>query len=771
MEIRYSPIARQMLLKIKNQIQYWFYPLPTSSHEALSTWRERILDAALITALILSVPALATALAMGIRNQLWPMIFVDMVVYVGAWCLFILRSIQYKIRSRTAVALVFLVGLNVCIQAGLFSGGPAYLFTAAILAALLIGLRAAIIMVVLNSATIILLTVFIKNGYLTGDYLFFQSTERVLAAGASYILLNAVSAISAAVLVTGLHRMTHQKTELANELAIEKSQLLETRRRLDVEIVERRRLEKALRESELKYHQLAENIDDVIFTLDMHLNYTYISPAVERLRGWDSKKLIGKNIDSVLNADTLQKIRNNFESQMALAKATGTYPPNTIIEIELQKKDGTPIWCEVKASFLLGEDGKPTSILGVTRDISERIHAQQEKKRLQEQLARSKKMEALGLLAGGVAHDLNNVLSGIVGYPDLMLLDMNISHPHYKPVSAIRQSGLKAAAIVHDLLTLARRNVMTAEILNLNSSIEEYLQSPEHEQLLSYHSKTTVQTQLLPELPNIRGSNVHLKKTLMNLVSNAAESQTQGGTITIRTDRRYIERPIRGYSNVTEGEYAVMTVSDQGAGIFKADLPHIFEPFYTKKIMGRSGTGLGMAVVWGTVQDHNGYIEVASTPGQGTTFTLYFPVSHKQLSVYTPPPLETYQGHGETILVVDDVREQLDIAVSLLARLNYKSIAVSSGEAAIAYLLDHSVDLLVLDMIMTPGIDGLDTYRAILTHHPGQKAVIASGYAETKRVKEVLRLGAGPCVKKPYTIENIGFAIQQALQPGNTEPI
>ena len=378
-------------------------------------------------------------------------------------------------------------------------------------------------------------------------------------------------------------------------------------------------------------------------------------------------------------------------------------------------------------------------------------------------------MEALGLLAGGVAHDLNNVLSGIVSYPDLLLFDMAESDPLYNPISVIRQSGQKAAAIVQDLLTLARRGGMSIEVLNLNTLIQEYLQSPEHKTLLSFHQTVQLRTQLEEELPNISGSEVHLKKTLMNLVSNAAEAQLHGGTITISTQSRYLDRPVKGYDRVAEGEYVILSVSDQGEGIATADLARIFEPFYTKKVMGRSGTGLGMAVVWGTVQDHRGYIDVQSTPGQGTTFSLYFPMTAMAVQAHdAPPPLDRFKGQGQTILVIDDVSEQREIAVKILTRLNYRASAVSSGEDAIAYIKNHEVDLLVLDMIMEPGIDGLDTYRVICAQRPGQKAVIASGFAETDRVKEALDLGAGPYLKKPYTIEKMGLAVREALTGGRS---
>lgn len=398
--------------------------------------------------------------------------------------------------------------------------------------------------------------------------------------------------------------------------------------------------------------------------------------------------------------------------------------------------------------------------------IQERIRADQAKRALEERLARSQKMEALGLLAGGVAHDLNNVLSGIVSYPELILMDLDDDHVARKMVSAIQRSGQKAAAIVQDLLALARRGVTHTSVLNIHDDIIlDYLNSPEFNKMQSYHPTVCVETRLAPDIMNIRGSAIHLKKAIMNLVSNAAEAQPDGGRIIISTRNIYVDRPISGYDKVNEGDYVMLQVKDFGSGIAPADLNRIFEPFYTKKKMGRSGTGLGMAVVWGTVQDHNGYINVESRLDKGTSFEIYFPVTREPVEDKAEKiPLESFIGKGEKILIIDDVEEQREIASTLLTRLQYNVATVPSGEAALEYLEDHSVDLLVLDMIMDPGMDGLDTYIEILKIHPNQRAIIASGYAENERVKEAQRLGAGAYIRKPYTVEKIAQAVRTELE-------
>ncbi len=398
-------------------------------------------------------------------------------------------------------------------------------------------------------------------------------------------------------------------------------------------------------------------------------------------------------------------------------------------------------------------------------EIEERRQAEKETQKLQVQLQRALKMEAIGTLAGGVAHDLNNVLSGLVSYPGLLLMELEPDSPIRNSILTIKKSGEKAAAIVQDLLTLARRGVSITEVVNLNNLISEYLNSNEVKSLNRYYPETEIKVDLEKVLFNIKGSPVHLTKCITNLVTNAAEAMPHGGIINISTSNRYIDQPISGYDAVKEGDYVTLTISDSGIGISSEDIDHIFEPFYTKKVMGRSGTGLGMAVVWGTVKDHCGYIDLQSIPAQGTTITLFFPVTReiapeKSISIN----LHDYAGKGESILVVDDVAEQRKIIVRMLSKLGYKAEALSSGEEAVAYMSDHSPDLIILDMIMDPGMDGLETYQKICAIRPGQKAIIASGFSETDRVQEAQRLGAGSYLKKPFLIEDLAVAVRKELE-------
>jgi len=425
-------------------------------------------------------------------------------------------------------------------------------------------------------------------------------------------------------------------------------------------------------------------------------------------------------------------------------------------ETQLVRRDGTPFACFVRAYPLDKKDTSKGKIFAIV-DISEA-------KRLENKLKRAEKMEAIGTLAGGVAHDLNNILSGIVSYPEILLMDLPDDSPFKKPLLTMQKSGEKAVEIVQDLLTMARRGVSVTEVVSLNHIIKEQLDSPEMNQLKSFHRDLEIKIKLSEDLFNVKGSATHLSKSIMNLMSNAAEAMPDGGAIRLSTRNIYLDSPIRGYEHIEEGEYVEFSITDTGTGICKDDREKIFEPFYTKKKMGRSGTGLGMSVVWGTVKDHDGYIDVQSLEGKGTTFTIYLPVTRERLKEdEAEMSIEKYQGQGESVLVIDDVPEQREIATAILKKLGYRVFSVSSGEKAAEYMQNNSADLLVLDMIMDPGIDGLDTYKKIIEFHPTQKAIIASGFSRTERVKDLQRLGAGQYIKKPYTLSKLGLAVKEEL--------
>ncbi|MBA4396060.1 MAG: hypothetical protein C0394_01525 [Syntrophus sp. (in: bacteria)] len=529
------------------------------------------------------------------------------------------------------------------------------------------------------------------------------------------------------------------------------------------DITDRRRAEEALRESERRLTDIIEFLPDATLVIDREGKVVAWNRAMEAMTGVGKEAMIGKGdyeyalplyghrrpilIDLALHPD------EKIEAQYTALQRTGD-----ILFGEAYTPMLSPgnIHLSGSASVLRDLRGAIIGAIQCMRNNTER-------KQIEGRLAQARKMEALGLLAGGVAHDLNNVLGVLVGYSELMLHDMDKNSRFRKHAQSILTAGERAAVIVRDMLALARRGVHTAEVIDLNRTVQDYLHSPEYGNICAFHANCRIRVEIEHPLLRIKGSSAHLGKVLANLVLNAAEAMPVGGEVIIGTHNRYLDRPLRGYVDVQAGDYVVLSVADTGQGISEEDMRRIFEPFYTKKVMGRSGTGLGLAVVWGTVKDHEGYIDVESRLGEGTTFSLYFPVTREELQQDAPVPVVAFMGRGEAILVGDDVKEQRELAVQMLGRLDYRVTAVASGEDAVDYLKTSRPDLVILDMIMDPGMDGLDTYRKIIEMHPRQKAIIVSGYAETDRVREAQKLGAGAYVRKPYILERLGMAVRQEL--------
>jgi signal transduction histidine kinase/ActR/RegA family two-component response regulator len=397
-------------------------------------------------------------------------------------------------------------------------------------------------------------------------------------------------------------------------------------------------------------------------------------------------------------------------------------------------------------------------------NLEARKQAQQEKEALQKRLEQTNKMEAIGLMAGGVAHDLNNILAGIVGYPELLLLQLPEDSPLRESITEIHNSGQRAAAVVSDLLTIARGVATQKEPCDLNDLIVEYLDSPEGRKLQSLYPAVQFLTDFQAEPAMIDCSPIHIKKSIMNLLTNGAESIAGSGQILIHTARESIGDNQFPDQDLAPGDFILLRITDTGSGIKNRDLEHIFDPFYTKKVMGRSGTGIGLTVVWNTIKDHYGGIDVKSSK-EATCFSLYFPISRDKAAVREMiSDSEDIQGQGEYILVVDDEFQQRDIARKMLSSLGYQVETIASGEEAVSYMKEKSADLLVLDMLMNPGINGLQTYEEIVKIHPGQRTVIVSGYAKNHEVQKAFDLGARGFLKKPYTMAELGKAVKSILQ-------
>lgn len=530
-------------------------------------------------------------------------------------------------------------------------------------------------------------------------------------------------------------------------------------------IIERVYLNEALKKNE---KLLNSTLNDLLVGVIVHESDTkiiYCNPEAINILGLSYNQMIGKkDIDPIWN----------FVCEDSTIMEIKDYPINKVISTKnrilnyvlgIKKPNIEYItWVIVNAIPVLLNNGDIDKIVVNFIDITEQKNIEKEKERLREQLYRSKKMEMMGTMAGGVAHDLNNILSGIVTYPEIILMDLPKDHKFRKPIEIIQRSGEKAAAIVGDLITIARGVASEKKPLNINDLIEEYLHCNDYRKILDYNPNVKVKQCLSEDLLFIKASSIHIKKIIMNLVANSMESisdDSYNSIISISTSNVYLEEPIHGYDDINIGEYVLLNITDTGDGISEEDILHIFEPFYSKKEMGKSGTGLGLSIVWNAVQDHNGYIDIKSS-SKGTSFKIYFPIT-RELIKDEINIIENLLGNKEIILVVDDLEDQLDITNYILEKLNYNPVLKLSGEDAIEYIKDNDVDLVLLDIIMHPGINGYETYKQMKEIKSDIKVIITSGYSKTKIINDTIELGAIEFISKPYKIELIGKAIKGAL--------
>ncbi len=430
-----------------------------------------------------------------------------------------------------------------------------------------------------------------------------------------------------------------------------------------------------------------------------------------------------------------------------------------------RKNDGTVIPIEVKSRSIIFRNASHR-VLAV-RDLTERVRAEEANLDLQKKLSVASKLNALGLMAGAVAHDLNNILTAIVSYPELVLQQMKPSDKHYTQIQKIQAAGKRAAAVVSDLVAITRGSCQQKTVENINTLILNYLETLEHSERLATFPHVVLRTSLQPDIMNICCSSQHIHKLLLNLIGNAMEAAPVDGVVDVVTENCTCIHPLQGSDaaepSSSEG-YIKIIVADNGPGIAGKDVEHIFDPFYSTKVMGKSGTGLGLSVVWNIVQSHGGWIDVKENY-PGARFEVYLPTTAEGICPVLQASADVVQikGQGEKILIVDDQIDQNEILEKALTQMGYRTDSVTSGEDAILYLKSNTVDLLLMDMIMGEGLNGRETLEIILKDHPEQKVIVISGYAKREEFEKTKALGVSLFLEKPVTLGDVGHTIHQSL--------
>lgn len=534
------------------------------------------------------------------------------------------------------------------------------------------------------------------------------------------------------------------KMEYLN-IAIEK-RVIERTKELHQEIVEKKRAEDELRDREALLRSTLESTAEGILVVDAKGNVTHFNSKFQEMWRIPIKIMESKNAYK-MREFAMNQVKNpeEFAKRSIEELIKSCEELSEIIEL----KDGRVFF---RYSRPLANSQVEGGRLLSYRDITEQRKSEQAQQELRDQLERAERLESLGKLAGGVAHDLNNMLGPVVGYSEMLLNELPEKSKAASRASKIKKSAEQAAVVIQDLLTLARRGKYEMRLVNVNDIVKEYIESPAFESLAAKYPGIKTKLDLSKNAGNILGSVPHLSKVIMNLVTNAYEAMLQNGKLKITTEKL----------STGNGDYVLLKIKDSGHGIAEEDMDKIFEPFFSKKQMGSSGTGLGLSVVYGIVKDHKGLCDVQSQVAKGTEFILYFPSA---LGVNAPKQGVQYSvvGGTETILVVDDSHDQRELIHEIVDNLGYFVITAPDGVFAVDFIKSQDVDLVILDMIMEPGFDGLDTYREMLKVNPTQRAIVVSGYSESERVQEVLNLGAAVFVKKPYSMDTLANAIRKAL--------
>ena len=376
-------------------------------------------------------------------------------------------------------------------------------------------------------------------------------------------------------------------------------------------------------------------------------------------------------------------------------------------------------------------------------------------------------MEAIAILASGVAHEFNNALMGIMGNLELFKMDLPADERADKYFEAMQDSGHRMSRLTDQLLAYAQGGKYQPRDLKLDDFIVvETLPILQHD----ITPTVRVETHFPKDVSYIKADYTQMQMVLSAILTNSNEAIEDEGVIKISAGNENIDEDFaKQYPGLKPGPYVFLVIEDDGKGMDEETRSRIFEPFFTTKFQGR---GMGMAAVYGIIKSHDGAITVESEPGKGTVIHIYLPAisaesREKEEKAVKEPKVELAMGEG-TILVIEDEERQRVVACGILTRLGYLAEAVSSGEEAIKYMKENTVDLIVLDMVMPKGINGHETYQQIIKIRPGQKAVIASGYAKTKEVDIAQELGAGKYIKKPYTLEKIGVAVKKEISSGDT---
>jgi PAS domain S-box-containing protein len=547
-------------------------------------------------------------------------------------------------------------------------------------------------------------------------------------------------------------KVTDANRELEKRVEERTAQLTRTNEELRQEITERRRTQDALHESQKRYRDLFEQSRDPIFITSREGKLIDVNQAYLDLFGYDISE-----IDNLKSQETYVNPDDRFAYQQEIEQKESV----TDFEVELRKKDGTEIDCLLTATVRKAENGAILGYQGIMRDITERKRAEEEKRRLEAQLVRAQRMEAMGTLAGGVAHDFNNILAAIVGYAELSMLDVGADAKVKHNLKEVLRASKRAKDLVNQILAFSRQSQHELKPVEITPIVKETMK------LLRASLPTTIEIRhhVEPDTGTIEADPTQIHQVLMNLCTNAAHAiGDEGGLLEVSVTKVDIDASAEPLNlDIDPGPYLKMSVCDTGHGMTSEVLERIFDPYFTTKDKGK-GTGLGLAVVHGIVMSHKGGIYAESEPGKGTCFHVYFPRIEQKKELTDTETVQTFPTGHERVLFVDDEQDLVQIAAQMLFHLGYEvTTRMSSNEALGLFRANpQRFDLVITDMTM-PNMTGDTLAKALMKIRPDIPIILCTGFSERISEEKAKALGIKEFVMKPLAMNDLARRIRKVL--------
>ncbi len=639
----------------------------STEQSSLYQWRVSILASMMLAGLVFGIFALVAGVMLAVRQNVWGLAIADIAGLVLWLILICVHHIRFEVRAGIATMAAYCIGIAVILLVGPLSGGPIWLFTFAVLAGVLLGNRAAVAAIFMNALALTLIAVLMSKGMIGSEFPFFKTTPAAVAAVVNFIMLNAITAVSVSSLLRGLNTSVRQ------------------------------------------YQLMADNVADVIWTMDMNLGFTYVSPSVFQMQGYTAREMMGKTVKDILSPESLERVHQLLSEKMdLLGQGDAKVWQPVIFEAEQRKKDGSVLWTSVNARLIRGQQDQPAGILGVTRDITVQKQNEIEKRKAQIAAGENKKLALVGRIAGKMAHDFNNVLGIIMGHSELALTRCRDEEDR-KTFELIVSQTLRGKNLTKNLIAFAKSHEPNWKWFLLNEKIDFVL-----DLLKTDLDGITIKKEWDKDV-DIMADPGMIEHTLVNLVHNAVHA----------VGRSPMPEIILRISLPDSGGIR-FEIQDNGCGIPKEYIDEaIFEPSFTLKgsqdttgayAKGIKGTGYGMANVKKYIELHKGRIRVESEEGAGTRVIIDLPRIEKRLTIEEKTNLESVRPlSGRSILLVEDEPAIALVQQHMLteAPLNHIVDTASSGQAALRLFGENHYDLVSLDHVLPGKLNGKDVYTHI----------------------------------------------------------